>query len=248
MVRWLRDSFCQESALSRSERLLELLQSLRRRTRAVSAAALAKELGIHTRSVYRDIETLRGQGAPIEGEAGVGYILRPGFTLPPLLFTREEIESLVLGARWVAAKGDQGLGAAARNSLAKIEAVLTPSLRAELASTTLFVGPQRGPTVDDALASAARVAIRHDKKLVLEYEDQGGGRSKRVVWPFCIGFFDQVRVLVAWCEMRQDFRHFRLDRVRTWSPLEESYPETHHSLLVRWQQKEGLAPDTFDLY
>ena len=104
--------------MSRSERLLDLLQSLRRKSRAVSAQVLADELGVHVRTVYRDIITLQGQGAPVEGEAGVGYILRPGFTLPPLMFTSDEIEAIVLGIRWVASRGDTGLRAAAHNGLA----------------------------------------------------------------------------------------------------------------------------------
>lgn len=233
--------------MSRSERLLDLLQALRRRTRAVSAAVLADELGVNLRTIYRDINTLRDQGAPIEGEAGVGFVLGPGFTLPPLHFTKAELEALVLGARWVASRGDTALVRASADCLAKVAAVLTPALRQELSATTMLVGPDRGPAVDDGLASAIRASIAQDKKLELSYKDKDGVSSVRLVWPVCVGFFDQVRVLVAWCETRQAFRHFRLDRVVAWSEPGAPHPSNHRDLFVRWRQEEGLRPDAFEL-
>lgn len=127
--------------MSRSARLLDLIQALRRRRRPIQAARLAEELGVSERTIYRDVATLIGQGAPIEGEAGLGYVLRPGFTLPPLMFGDEEIEALVLGLRWVADRGDETLGAAAENALAKIAAVLPENLREAFGDAGLMAGP-----------------------------------------------------------------------------------------------------------
>ncbi|WP_312378348.1 helix-turn-helix transcriptional regulator [Pseudomonas oryzihabitans] len=129
--------------MSRSERLFDLLQALRRHRRAVSGRALAAETGVSLRTLYRDIASLQALGAAIEGEPGVGYILKPGFLLPPLMFTPEELEALVLGSRWVAERTDGSLAAAASNALARISAVLPSELQNELAMTTLLIGPSR---------------------------------------------------------------------------------------------------------
>src|SRR6516162_4539345 len=128
-------------AMSRAERLLDLIQILRRDRRPVSGRALADTAGVSLRTLYRDIRTLQAQGAAIDGEPGVGYILRPGFMLPPLMFKEEEIEALVLGSRWVAERGDAKLAEAARDALAKIAAVLPQDLRDELDASTLLIGP-----------------------------------------------------------------------------------------------------------
>jgi len=233
--------------MSRSERLLDLLQSFRRRSRAVTARSLAGELGVSERTIYRDILTLQGQGAPIDGEAGVGYLLRPGFTLPPLMFTTQEIAALVLGARWVASRADPELGMAARNSLAKIGAVLTPQLRNELETTTLLVGPASFVPANTDHAKLIRETIRRDGTLDIGYESLEGVLSQRVIWPFGIAFFDYVQVVLAWCELRQDFRHFRLDRIRSCQERPELAPENHRSLLARWQKHEGIPEDAFTL-
>jgi len=199
--------------MSRTERLLELLQVLRRHRRPVTGSALAAELGISARTLYRDIATLRGQGARIEGEPGLGYVLRPGFTLPPLMFSIEELESLVLGSRWVARRSDdRSLAAAANDALAKIAAVLPDELRREVEAATLLVGPKR-PHIDAVDAGRVREAIRREQKLTIAYRDAEGRATTRTIWPFAIGFFEHVRVVVAWCETRRGFRHFRLDRV-----------------------------------
>src|SRR5262245_57724845 len=127
--------------MARAERLLDLIQVLRRHRHPVSGQALANELGVSLRTVYRDIQTLIGQGAAIDGEAGVGYVLRPGFVLPPLMFSDEEIEALVLGSRWVAQRTDEPLARAAANAIAKIAAVLPDDLREGIEGTGLLAGP-----------------------------------------------------------------------------------------------------------
>jgi len=218
--------------MSRSERLLDLIQILRRHRRPVSGLTLAGELDVSIRTLYRDIATLQGQGAPIEGEPGLGYVLKPGFMLPPLMFTDEEIEAIVLGSRWVAKQPDTRLSAAAADALAKIAAVLPDDLREELDATALLVGPSAEATREGADLGIIRQAIRAERKLEMTYQDASGTGSRRIVWPFALGFFDKVRVMVAWCEMRQDFRHFRADRI---SELDTRYPRRRAAMLKEWR-------------
>ncbi|TSE13117.1 YafY family transcriptional regulator [Mesorhizobium intechi] len=220
--------------MSRSERLLDLIQCLRRHRRPVSGQVLADQLGVSIRTLYRDIATLQGQGAPIEGEAGLGYVLKPGFLLPPLMFTDEEIEAIVLGSRWVAKQPDLRLSAAAANALAKIAAVLPDDLREDLDASTLLVGPPM-TAIEGIDLGIVRQAIRHERKLGFLYRDAGGAASQRVVWPFALGFFDKVRVVVAWCEMRQDFRHFRTDRISALDAIDARYPRRRQALLKEWR-------------
>lgn len=225
--------------MSRSERLLDLIQILRRHRRPVSGRTLAGEMGVSIRTLYRDIATLQGQGAPIEGEAGLGYVLKPGFMLPPLMFTDEEIEAIVLGSRWVAMQPDKRLSAAAADALAKIAAVLPDDLREDLDATTLLVGP-RGEAVESIDLGTVRQAIRNERKLGFLYRDAGGAASERMVWPFALGFFDKVRVVVAWCETRQDFRHFRADRMSGLSATDIRYPRRRQALLKEWRVVDRL--------
>ncbi|RWA59955.1 YafY family protein [Mesorhizobium sp.] len=220
--------------MSRSERLLDLIQILRRHRRPVSGRTLAGEMGVSIRTLYRDIATLQGQGAPIEGEAGLGYVLKPGFMLPPLMFTDEEIEAVVLGSRWVAKQPDKRLSAAATDALAKIAAVLPDDLREDLDATALLVGPGAEATEGIDLG-LVRLAIRNERKLGFLYQDGAGAQSQRMVWPFAIGFFDKVRVMVAWCETRQDYRHFRADRMSGLNATDVRYPRRRQSLLKEWK-------------
>ena len=228
--------------MSRSQRLLELLQLLRRHRFPVTGAALAAELGVSLRTLYRDIGTLQEQGASIEGEPGLGYVLRPGFMLPPLMFSEDEIEALVLGSRWVADRGDARLGAAASNALAKISAVLPPELRDASDSSTLLVGPGAPIIAGDLELSAIRRCIRAEHKLVISYRDLSGAESSRTVWPFALAFFDHARVLVAWCELRQSYRHFRADRIGAIALTGQRYPRRRQALLKEWREREGIKP------
>ncbi|GAB3252103.1 helix-turn-helix transcriptional regulator [Chitinimonas naiadis] len=226
--------------MSRAERLLELTQCLRRHRYPVSGAALADELGISLRTLYRDIASLQAQGARIDGEPGVGYVLRPGFLLPPMMFSEEEIEALVLGSRWVARRGDDKLGQAARNALAKISAVLPPELRHELDTSTLLVGPGEAISAGDQQLSRIRQAIRAEHKLHIQYLDLKGQTSERTIWPIGLGFFDKVRIVIAWCETREALRHFRTDRITALQALETRYPQRRQALLKRWREHEGV--------
>lgn len=228
--------------MSRAARLLDLMELLRRHRHPVAGASLAAQLGISLRSLYRDVATLQAQGAQIEGEAGLGYVLKPGFTLPPLMFSADEVEALVLGSRWVAGRADdEQLAAAARHALAKISAVLPAELRHEMDSTALLVGPGEPlPRLDQVLARL-RAAMRKECKVRLHYCDLKGRSSERVVWPFALGFFDQARVLVAWCELRGERRSFRCDQIEALEVLEERYPQRRQVLLKAWREAEGIA-------
>jgi|SRR5579863_610288 len=226
--------------MSRAQRLLDLIQLLRRHRNPVSGAALAEELGISLRTLYRDIETLNSQGAHIDGEPGVGYVLRPGFMLPPLMFSEDELEALVLGSRWVAERADTALSKAARNALAKIVAVLPDDLKDGVEESGLLVGPSAAIAAGDAELPAIRQAIRTERKLRIAYADAAGEKTRRTVWPFALGFFERVRVVVAWCELRQDYRHFRIDRIVALTLTETRYKKRRQVLLKEWREREGF--------
>ncbi|MGV8936473.1 MAG: helix-turn-helix transcriptional regulator [Allorhizobium sp.] len=226
--------------MTRSERLLALLQLLRQHRRPVSGQTLAQGLRISLRTLYRDIASLQSQGADIEGEAGVGYVLRPGFMLPPLMFSPEEIEALVLGSRWVASRADNDLNVAARNALAKIEAGLPSDLKQQLQDSGLLVVPSGGGNDGVIDVAIVRRAMREEKKLQITYADAGGQESRRVIWPIAIGYFERQRVIVGWCELRDDFRHFRTDRVTEMEIDGQRYPRRRIQMLKQWRQLQGL--------
>ena len=226
--------------MSRSQRLLDLIQLLRRHRYPVTGAALASELGISLRSLYRDIATLQQQGADIVGESGLGYVLRPGFMLPPLMFTEDEIEALVLGSRWVAERADARFGAIARNALAKIAAVLPEELRDTLDASTLLIGPGKPLVKSELDLPMIRRAIRAEHKLDLTYRDLKGVETKRTIWPFALAYFDQVDMIVAWCELRKGFRHFRTDRIALLSANEQRYSRRRAALLKEWRESQKI--------
>jgi predicted DNA-binding transcriptional regulator YafY len=179
--------------------------------------------------------------ATIEGEAGLGYLLRPGFTLPPLMFSADELEALALGSRWVALQGDSQLRLAAGNALAKIASVLPAALREELESSSLLVVPPKpGPDVICDLAVVRR-AIRTQRKLAIAYCDQQERTSERTIWPFAIGFYQDVRMLAAWCETRQDYRHFRADRIQRLALADQLYPRKRQALLREWRERQKIT-------
>ncbi len=227
--------------MSRAQRLLDLIQVLRQHKYAIAGSALADALGISIRTLYRDIESLRAQGANIEGEPGMGYVLKPGFMLPPLMFTDVEIEALVLGSRWIGERADDELAQAARRALSKISTVLPADLKRMVDTTNLIIGPstdQKTITID---LGAVRRSIREEKKVEIAYSDDKHKNSHRIIWPFALAFFDSGRIIIAWCELRQDFRHFRADRIMSWAPRSEKYPRRRNILLKEWRQSEGIG-------
>lgn len=221
--------------MSRTERLFDLIQILRRHRYPVKGATLANDLGISLRTLYRDIASLQAQGAQIDGEPGIGYVLRPGFMLPPLMFTDEELEALVLGSRWVADRADSTLQLAAKNALSKIAAVLPVDLRNQLDISGLLIGPGQVIAAGDEELALIRRAIRKEYLLNITYTDIKDNQSQRIIWPVGLGFFDQVRIVIAWCELRQDFRHFRTDRIIKLQLIETRYPRRRQGLLKQWR-------------
>lgn len=228
--------------MSRTERLFDLLQLLRNRTQPVTGPVLARELGVSVRTLYRDIATLQGQGADIEGEPGLGYVMRPGFTLPPLMFSADEIEALVLGSRWVAVRGDDArLSQSAQQALSKIMAVLPAELRDRAEATNLLVA-RMGITPAQIDPGTIRLAIRNERKLDIVYRSGDGTESTRTIWPFMIGFFENTRVVAGWCELRQDYRHFRIDRITSIAEREERYPRRRAQMLRDWREQQKIPP------
>jgi len=230
--------------VARSERLLNLLQTLRRARTAVTGTALARESGVSIRTLYRDIASLQTLGAVVDGEPGVGYVLRGGLLLPPLMFTEEEIEALVLGSRWVEKRADPRLASAAADVLAKIAAVLPRDLRQDLEASTLLVGPRKPQPKDTIDVAVLRRAIRSECKLRMTYTDGKGRNSRRVIWPFAMGYFEEARVLAAWCETRKEFRHFRTDRMLQVAELGQRYPRRRQALLREWRIVTGANDPT----
>ena len=225
--------------MSRAARLLLLLQAFRGRRRPVTAAELARSLEVSERTIYRDLAELAAQGAPIEGEAGVGYILRPGLFLPPLMLSEDEVEAVMLGLRYVDQRGDEVLTGAAATALAKIGSVLSSEAQAVLAAPVAIPGPGGYGFPENAVPlSDLRAAIRSQKRLRIAYVDGQRNRTDRVVWPIQLGFTNDARVLAAWCETRRAFRFFRTDRILS-AALGERYPARRVDLLRDFRAQIG---------
>jgi predicted DNA-binding transcriptional regulator YafY len=209
--------------MRRADRLFQIVQRLRRRG-VTTAAQLAEALEVSPRTIYRDVADLVASGVPVLGEAGVGYALPRGYDLPPLMFTEEEIEALVLGARAVRSWGDPALARAADDALAKIENALPERLRHLVPESALFaLGFHVSSRVRNGLGEL-RGAIRDRQKVRMRYADGAGVQSLRTVWPLGLFYWGTRWSLGAWCELRQDFRNFRLDRVSSLELMDERYP------------------------
>ena len=231
--------------MRRADRLFEIIQILRRVRRPVSAQAIADELEVSKRSVYRDIATLTAQRVPIRGEAGIGYVLEEGFDMPPLMLTAEEIDAAVLGALWVSTRAEPELARAAENLIAKIEAITPRPLRRHIAAAAMSVRPVSPASEDKVDAAMLRQAILEGRKVSLGYRDGDGKESKRVVWPVLLGYRDEGRILAAWCELRQDFRYFRTDRMTFAEALDQRYPESRGSLKARWRKAMDAERESY---
>jgi predicted DNA-binding transcriptional regulator YafY len=227
-----------ERAVRRADRLFEIIQLLRRQP-TVRARELSATLEVSERTIYRDIQDLMASGVPIEGEAGVGYILKAGFDLPPLMFKEPEIEALVLGARIVESWGDAELAEAASDAIAKIEAVIPERLRGYMANTALLAPSSHHMEPLSFDLAALRRAVRTQVKVHFRYTDVLRQKTERTVRPLSLAYFGPVWVLAAWCELRADFRTFRLDRIEDFEVTPERFrPErgkTLHDFLKRPQ-------------
>ncbi|OFX12597.1 MAG: transcriptional regulator [Alphaproteobacteria bacterium RIFOXYD12_FULL_60_8] len=214
----------------KSERLFQIVTFLQGRRLAVTAERMAEELGVSPRTIYRDIQDLMLSGVPVSGEAGVGYVMDRRYHLPPVMFDDEEIECLVLGMAMVSVWTDEPTAATARRAMEKLRGVMGEEQRQILHSVALFAPPsaQKIPwTVD---FSHLRRCIREKTKLHLEYVDEQGSPTERTVWPLAMTFFGPVWLLLGWCELRNDFRSFRLDRIRSATPGDAFKDETGRTL------------------
>jgi len=225
---------CQEASMRRADRLFDIIQILRTARQPVTAAALAAQLEITVRTVYRDVATLQARRVPIEGAPGLGYVLRRGFDLPPLMFTVEEVDAIALGARMVRRVRDARLQAAADRVLSKLTTVLPRDLRDSLAAPALFVSDGDAPPADGVDLSAVRAAIRETRKLRIVYVDEQGRRSRRVIWPIGLAYYVDLTLIGAWCELRSDYRHFRVDRIAAATLLDDRYPAEGGKLMAGW--------------
>src|SRR5215510_6265320 len=211
--------------MRRADRLFQIVNVLRRRRGATTATDLAAWLCVSERTVYRDIRDLVLAGTPIDGEAGVGYRIRPGYDLPPLMFDRDEIQALVLGARIVRQFGDATLARASDGILAKVAAIVPKDLAPLLAGTPLFVPSTIGAGKSADALTIAREALIARRKLEVSYAKADGAATKRILRPLGIFFWGRTWTLAAWCELRQDFRNFRLDRIAASTMLDETFAD-----------------------
>ncbi|MBG1231226.1 helix-turn-helix transcriptional regulator [Aestuariivirga litoralis] len=225
--------------MRRADRLLRIIQLLRRHRRPVTGQRMAEELEVSLRTLYRDIADLITDGVPIRGEAGVGYVLGEGYDLPPLMFKADELEAIMLGLSWVERRGDKVLQLASADVVAKIGTVLPEALRPFFYDAPLLTAPRYNELVDRIDLSEVRSAIRTQRKLSIVYQDERGEATNRVIWPIAITYFDPQRLLVGWCELRRGFRHFRTDRISAMTQLEEKYREPRLRLMSRWKEERA---------
>ncbi|WP_421981125.1 helix-turn-helix transcriptional regulator [Roseibium sp.] len=230
--------------MRRGDRLFELIEILRRARGPVPATAIAAELEVCKRTVYRDVAALMAQRVPIRGEAGVGYVLEAGFHMPPLMLTPDEIEAAVLGAQWVQTRGEPDMRRAAASLVAKIEAIAPDDLHSFFAQPVTGVAPVETPP--EVLASSdIRAAIRRQKKIRLEYRDDRGTLTDRIVWPVLLGYRDEGRILAAWCELRSGFRYFRTERITQAEILEDRVPKRLAQLRADWERAMAVERERY---
>ncbi len=222
--------------MRRADRLFRIIQVLRRRRRPATAAEIAEELETSPRTIYRDIAQLMADRVPIRGEAGIGYVLEGGFDMPPLMLTPDEIEAAMLGAQFVMGRGDAVLKRAAHDLIAKIDAVIPEHLRPIMLDPVASAGPYE--MVADVIDMArVRTAIRTQGKIKLVYRDEKGAESTRIIWPIAVSYWERVRLIAAWCELRKAFRHFRTDRIASFEFLESRYTTPRARLRMQWQKE-----------
>lgn len=232
--------------MRRADRLFQIVQLLQGR-KLVTARQLAERLRVSERTVYRDVQDLVLSGVPIDGEAGVGYMLHAGFHLPPLMFSPEEMEALVTGARLVKAWAGNKLADAAEQALVKIEHALPPKLKERIGDTRLFAPgfhayAQHAPQFDNL-----RDAINDRRVLTIAYVREDGAQSTRCIRPLGLFFWGNVWTLAAWCEAREDYRNFRVDRIQALTPLDRKFEETKEisleTLFARYRARTKARAD-----
>lgn len=231
--------------MRRGDRLFEIIEILRRARGPISAQVIGKELDVTKRTVYRDIAALMAQGVPIQGEAGIGYVLEPGFHMPPLMLTSAEIEAAILGAQWVQTRGEPELALAAAKLISKIEAISPASAQQSFVDPATSVAPVTPP--EEVLgASEIRLAIRRRNKILITYSDSNGAATARVIWPILLGYRDAGRIIAAWCELRQGFRYFRTERILRAAVQDEKIPRRMDLLRKEWRDEMDLERKKFN--
>lgn len=221
--------------MRRADRLFDIIQVLRLARAPVTAATIAGELEVTPRTVYRDIATLQSRRVPIEGAAGLGYVLRREYALPPLMFTAEEAEAIVIGLRLLPRTGDRTLTATARSVLHKLAAVMPAEARSSL-EAPFHVSRRGAPAADAIEVAELRTAIRDARKMRIGYVDGTGTASERTIKPIAMEYYVEATLLCAWCELRDDFRHFRADRIKVATVLEESFASEAVRLRAAWME------------
>ena len=220
--------------MRRSDRLFDIIQRLRTASRPTTAATLAAGLEVTPRTIYRDIASLQAPRVPIDGEAGVGYVLRKGFDLPPLMFTIDEVEAIAVGARLVRRLRDPKLQEAADTVLAKVTVVLPDRMRSHLSATPIYVSPGITAEAQGTDLAEMRAAIRDSRKLYIAYADEKGRRSNRTIWPIAMAYYVDVTLVGAWCELRADYRNFRVERIQSSKVLDEHFDQDNGRLFREW--------------
>lgn len=212
--------------MQRTDRLFEVIQLLRGAATPVSSSTLAAQLEVSQRTVYRDIATLQSMRVPIVGEAGVGYVMAEGYDLPPLNFSRDEVPAIVVGLSLVSRTGDATLQKASTRALSKIDGA------GEVAKT-LHVSDWGARNIDPGVVETLHGAIWDQHKLSIEYVDLEGARTTRTIAPLAMTYYVQVAILAAWCDLRGDFRHFRIDRIRSCVSVSASFADDAAELRAR---------------
>jgi len=220
--------------------MFEIIQLLRSAEAPLTASGIARVLEVTKRTIYRDIAALQAMRVPIEGEAGVGYVMRPGFDLPPLMFAAEEVEAIVVGLAMLGRTGDAGLRAAAASAGRKIGAVLPGDGESDLKEWPLYASSWNAIPRSRVDPRVLRRAIREEEKIRLTYANAIGQRTKRTVRPLAFLYYIEVVVLAAWCELRSDFRHFRVDRIIDCTPTGERFAGEGKSLRATWLEQHRL--------
>lgn len=222
--------------MRRTERLFQIIQILRSTRSPITGRELAEELEISLSTLYRDMAELHAQRIPITGEAGVGYVLDDGYDMPPLMLTADELEAAALGAAWVASEADSSLSRAARDLVAKLSEAIPAELRPVVLDSSSKPIQTRANVKERFDSALLRRAIRERYRLQVIYADRDGQVTDRFVWPLLIAYLDRTRYLVAWCETKQGYRHFKTDRVQKLKVLGDKYPGRRATLLKAWEE------------
>jgi len=231
--------------MSATSRLFSIIQTLRTAKRPITARQLCDQLEVSLRTIYRDVAELQAQNVPVEGEAGIGYVLRKGYDMPPLMLTPDELEAALLGAQWVSERGDTKLANGANSLVEKLNDVIPRHLK-QFIDSSVVAAPCLTPTTPDNVdPERLRAVMRLRKKIEIEYVDGAGRISKRTIWPFMLAYLEASKLVVAWCEKRKGFRNFRTDRIMQMNVLDEKFPMTTERLKLDWWEEEKDKPSFY---